>query len=964
MTKSLYNSILLHKRSISIIRFLVLVFLFIHHEWLYSQSNTISITTSSCTNLNGTYTQNGTNNGYPKYTKGTATIINEFGFSGPEWKIIDNGIEKFTSTANFAPRPSGLESTWVDVNGCTMTDISGPAVWQPILTVTVDADTVVEATPVNEVTYTFTTSEAFPDQVFMRVTDDEPQSSSGNWASGDWHFDNSNIPDADLIFAPNSTSVSVKIDVLDDPFVETAESSGLTWSTTANLDNYGVTYPSTFPTYVITSENDPLSPPLTLHLSNCGEATICFTNPLPSSFGATGSAGVTLNHFMFVNDKPRYIGNYTDVVPDPDVEYTYDLFYENNTPPIWKLSVTSYNQCSEKAIYKTETDPLPCGPGSISNWVFDQSQSIGNACANGTVLIDCSKPKVNLSFSSNTTSETSPMDIIITATASEAVTSNETITLTVTGTNNAFNDEYTLDTVNQSTVTITIPAGMTAGTATFKILDDEYIEGQETAVLSLSDPSSGITLGDTVTRYITLMDDEACGILNGNITLSTQTQVNELLTVTFPGCTNFVGDLSIMDDNDNVDNIIDLSPLSGLSNIDGDVTITENNALTNLDGLSIDSIGEILEITLNPALTNIDGLSDLVFAGGLIIDSNIVLSNLDGLSSFEITSIIIIKDNPALTTIDDLTSLQLSYIFLIENNSSLQSISGFSSLIGTLGLAISNNDALVSIGTFPAIQYLGGIVLENNDALTNIGTYPVLDSIGFIYIINNDALTNVDELASFSKLLSDLDISENDVLTDLDGLANLDSVGGIFNLTNNGMLSQCCGIYSIINNEVNNGGIVIGGAITISGNLMGCNTTTEIIDECAVPPVYENVETGAKFGTLQDAIDMATSGDTIKLLANVTDTNAVTVNKNIYIKASGFDLTISDVNLTIESGKMLVWLEEELTIQSGAKIINNGVLHNKATIIHADTFTNTGTYKGRGIWQGNFVNNGKVSPGG
>lgn len=963
MTKSLFNSILLHKDSISRLRFLIFILLLLNNEWLFSQSNTISITTSSCTNLNGIYTQNGTNNGYPKYTKGTAVIINEFGFSGPEWKIMDNGVVQFTSTANYAPRPSGLETTWIGVNGCTMSDISGSAVWQPILTVTVNADTVAEATPVNEVTYTFTTSEAFPEQVLIRVTDDEPQSSSGNWALGDWQFDNSNNPYADINFTPSSTSVSVKIDVLDDPFVETTESSGLAWSLIDALNDYGVTYPSTLPAYVITSENDPLSLPLTLHVSNCGEGTICFTNPLPSSFGATADAGVTLNHFMFVNGKPRYAGNYTDVVPDPDIEYTYDLYYENSTPPVWKLSVSSYNQCSEKAVYKSETDPLPCGPGSSSDWVLDPSESIGNACTNGTVLIDCSKPKVNLTVSSNTAFEANPTDILITVTASEAVTSNETVTLTVTDIDNVLYNDFTLNTVNQSTITITIPAGMSTGSATFKVLDDEDIEGQETAALSLVTPSSGITLGDTVTRFITIMDDEACGILNGNITLSTQTQVNELLTVTFPGCTNFVGDLTIQDDNDNVDNITYLDSLSGLNNIGGTLTITENNVLTNLNGISADSIFSLL-IVSNPALTNLNGLSSLSGAQSILIESNAALTNISGLSSLEMCLLFFIKNNPALTTIDGLSSLQLSLFFLIENNSSVQSIGGFSSLNWALGLTIINNDDLVSIGSFPAIQALGGIHLENNDALTNIGTYPVLDSIRLINIINNDALTNVDELASFSTLLSDLNISENDVLINLDGLANLDSVGGIFNLTNNGMLSQCCGIYPIINEEVNNGGIAIGGAVTISGNLVGCNTATEVIDECAVPPLYENIETGAKFGTLQDAIDMATTGDTIKLLADVTETMAVTVNKNIYIKASGFNLIISHINLTIESGKLLVWLEDELTIQSGAKIINNGILHNNATIIHEDIFTNTGTYKGSGIWQGNFVNYGRLSPGG
>jgi predicted extracellular nuclease len=122
-------------------------------------------------------------------------------------------------------------------------------------------------------------------------------------------------------------------------------------------------------------------------------------------------------------------------------------------------------------------------------------------------------PTVDLSVNSANGSEATPADITITATASSAVTSDRTLTLTVTGTGITTGD-YTLNNTTTNTVTITIPSGLTTGTATFRVVDDTLAEGSETATLTISNPSSGITIGTTAAQNITITDND--GVVANN----------------------------------------------------------------------------------------------------------------------------------------------------------------------------------------------------------------------------------------------------------------------------------------------------------------------------------------------------------------------------------------------------------------------------------------------------------------
>ena len=136
-----------------------------------------------------------------------------------------------------------------------------------------------------------------------------------------------------------------------------------------------------------------------------------------------------------------------------------------------------------------------------------------NACSGGG-----GTPTVNLSVSSSAGSEAAQTVVTVTATASAAVSGDQTVSLAVSGTGITAGD-YAL-----SNATITIPNGTSAGSVTFTVVDDAIYEGDESALLTLSNPSAGIALGASITQNILIIENDpapnACAapdVLVGNI---------------------------------------------------------------------------------------------------------------------------------------------------------------------------------------------------------------------------------------------------------------------------------------------------------------------------------------------------------------------------------------------------------------------------------------------------------------
>ena len=142
-------------------------------------------------------------------------------------------------------------------------------------------------------------------------------------------------------------------------------------------------------------------------------------------------------------------------------------------------------------------------------------------------------PTVNLSVSTNKGTEAEQTVITVNAIASSAVSGTQTVNLGVSGNNITLVNDYTL-----SNTIITIPDGQTTGSVAFTVADDAVAEGSEIATLSISNPSSGITLSNTTTQNIDITDNDIAGVIisksNANVTESGATDNYTVVLATQP----------------------------------------------------------------------------------------------------------------------------------------------------------------------------------------------------------------------------------------------------------------------------------------------------------------------------------------------------------------------------------------------------------------------------------------------
>ncbi|WNF15810.1 choice-of-anchor U domain-containing protein [Microcystis aeruginosa] len=153
---------------------------------------------------------------------------------------------------------------------------------------------------------------------------------------------------------------------------------------------------------------------------------------------------------------------------------------------------------------------------------------LGSTTSQTVTITDNDFPRVNLSVSSNAGSEAGTTIVTVTANASDPVIGNQTVDLAITGTGITSGD------YNLSNSTITILNGQTTGTVTFTIVDDALVEGTETATLTLTNPSSGLILGSTISQAITLTDNDFAPPEDGNFDGIPDDQQDNVLSLQAP----------------------------------------------------------------------------------------------------------------------------------------------------------------------------------------------------------------------------------------------------------------------------------------------------------------------------------------------------------------------------------------------------------------------------------------------
>ncbi|WP_176329699.1 ExeM/NucH family extracellular endonuclease [Thioflexithrix psekupsensis] len=228
-----------------------------------------------------------------------------------------------------------------------------------------------------------------------------------------------------------------------------------------------------------------------------------------------------------------------------------------------------------------------------------------------SVSVSSGSPTVTLSVSSNSGTEATPAtDITVTATASSAVSGDQTVNLAVTGTDITAGD-YSL-----TNTTITILSGQTTGSVTFTIADDTDVESAETATLTISTPSAGISLSSTTSQAIAITDNDAGGTLSYSPTSLSETRtldgvIADKITITLSGDT-FTGS--------DGDNFVTASKVA-VSNVPAGLTATVTRTSATTAELSFSGTAS------SHANSNDVNTLTLVFANSAFTSGNAVLNS-------------------------------------------------------------------------------------------------------------------------------------------------------------------------------------------------------------------------------------------------------------------------------------------------------------------------------------------------
>lgn len=359
----------------------------------------------------------------------------------------------------------------------------------------------------------------------------------------------------------------------------------------------------------------------------------------------------------------------------------------------------------------------------------------------------------------------------------------------------------------------------------------------------------------------TALQAQSCG----DVTLTTQTEVDNFVSANASSCNEVYATLSIGPaSGGGSDPVTDISGLSFLTSIGANPRIlVRNTSLTTLAGLENLNVSNVslilisdnallqnvnalqgiasckeLSISNNASLTSIDGLVNISINGGY--DSTLRIFNCDQLPNINLPNIndldeLLITSNNNLANVVIGSNAVLSLRTVkVEHNSSLVDVSGFT--IQNTGsqywdtiYSVRNNDSMTSLTFLQNFSNpFAEILIQDNAQLSSLNDLSSITEVKTLEIHNNAAISSLFTPTTNLSISTDFTVSNNQSLVDISGFSNMTLGSGTNEISGNVNLDECCIVKT--SNRI----------IDIFGNNTNCASNDAIIDYCGIDGIVDN----------------------------------------------------------------------------------------------------------------------------
>ncbi|MCF6308812.1 MAG: hypothetical protein L3J09_12795 [Flavobacteriaceae bacterium] len=321
--------------------------------------------------------------------------------------------------------------------------------------------------------------------------------------------------------------------------------------------------------------------------------------------------------------------------------------------------------------------------------------------------------------------------------------------------------------------------------------------------------SSQTPLGQINTCEDTDTGDENANIFTGDVTLSSQEEVDLFGTQAY---TKIEGSLLVL--NDPTTLITNLDALQTIIVITEDFSIIGNHELTSLFGLqSLKRVENDLIVFNNQLLADVTGILNIeVIGNNFIFKANDAATSLDGFQNITSVNDLLIVNNENLLSLEGLNGITsiIGDLYIGDGpdlsgqNTNLQNVNALSNLTSVGGrVRLSANPALIDLSGFDALQTVGTYCGFYDLKISGIlNAFNSLETVGYqLGVTGND----IQEIAGFNSLHTvdalnlDGNSDPNNSITLISGFNSLTS--GIVSIRYFESLVNISGFDAIVNLE-------------------------------------------------------------------------------------------------------------------------------------------------------------------